>query len=340
MPRTTIAADRVTLGEQIHASDLSDTAFALLDEQGTVVAWTRAAEHLVGHSAREMAGRPAALVLPCMSAAQTMSAYVEQCRARNGWSGAPAVRHRDGRVLPAGLRITSVRGQDGAVRWLVSATDVGVPTADPLGMVLGITFEDMELELPEGTLLAFCTDGMAETRGQDIGEGMQRPAIAPEQPDLPPDDLATRAMEPVQAQAACDDAGLLLVRTRALAPVQVAGWALPPDETAARRARDLAAGQLAAWGMEALEDSTKSIISELVANAVRHGTGPIGLRLIQHQALTIEVSDSDPRCPHRRSARTTDENGRGLAMVARLSRRWGSRPVPGGKVVWAEASLA
>ncbi|SDN82624.1 ATP-binding protein, partial [Streptomyces wuyuanensis] len=37
---------------------------------------------------------------------------------------------------------------------------------------------------------------------------------------------------------------------------------------------------------------------------------------------------------------TTDENGRGLFLVSQLSRRWGSRPIPGGKVVWAEESLA
>ncbi|SDN82726.1 ATP-binding protein, partial [Streptomyces wuyuanensis] len=36
---------------------------------------------------------------------------------------------------------------------------------------------------------------------------------------------------------------------------------------------------------------------------------------------------------------TTDENGRGLFLVSQLSRRWGSRPIPGGKVVWAEQEL-
>ncbi|MEJ8657919.1 ATP-binding protein [Streptomyces sp. MS1.AVA.4] len=35
-----------------------------------------------------------------------------------------------------------------------------------------------------------------------------------------------------------------------------------------------------------------------------------------------------------------DEHGRGLFLVARLSHRWGSRPVPDGKVVWAETDFA
>lgn len=41
-----------------------------------------------------------------------------------------------------------------------------------------------------------------------------------------------------------------------------------------------------------------------------------------------------------RSPRTMDEHGRGLFLVAQLSQRWGSRPVPDGKVVWAETDFA
>jgi anti-sigma regulatory factor (Ser/Thr protein kinase) len=102
----------------------------------------------------------------------------------------------------------------------------------------------------------------------------------------------------------------------------------------------MAACQLAEWGLEGLEDATKLIVSEPITNAVRHSTGAIGLRLIQHQVLTCEVFDTNVGSPHPRRARTTDENGRGLFMVAQLSRRWGARSVSGGKVVWAEEDLA
>ncbi|WP_351230678.1 SpoIIE family protein phosphatase [Streptomyces sp. NPDC002133] len=215
-----------------------------------------------------------------------------------------------------------------------------LPTGVPLGIGLGIPFEAVELELPEGSLLALYTDGLIETRGQDIEEGMHRLGTALAQPDLSLEDLCTRAMEPVQGQEACDDASLLLVRTRTLSPNQVASWTLPSDDTTARRARNLAAGQLAEWGLEGLEDSTKLIVSELVTNAVRHGTGPIDLRLTRHQVLTVEVSDTDACSPRPRNASPSNENGRGLAIVSQLSRRWGTRPTPGGKVIWAEADLA
>ncbi|MEV7995114.1 SpoIIE family protein phosphatase [Streptomyces sp. NPDC086077] len=214
-----------------------------------------------------------------------------------------------------------------------------LPTGIPLGVGLGIPIEAVELELPEGTLLALYTDGMIETRGQDIEDGMRRLGAALTRPNQSLEELCTRAMEPFVGQAACDDVTLLLVRTRALAPSQVASWTLPSDNTAAGRARNLAATQLAEWGLEGLENATRLIVSELVTNAARHGTGPVQLRLIKHDFLTCEVSDSDVGFPRQRRAHTLDEHGRGLSLVSRRSRRWGYRPIPGGKVVWAEQTL-
>ncbi|MEU6318313.1 ATP-binding protein [Streptomyces sp. NPDC047009] len=116
-------------------------------------------------------------------------------------------------------------------------------------------------------------------------------------------------------------------------------WTLPRDETSVCRARNLASRQLSAWGLEDLEDSTKLIVSELVTNAVRHASGPIGLCLKRHKVLTCEVSDTEAYAPRPRRASPVDENGRGLGLVAQMSRSWGSRLESGGKVVWAEQDL-
>ncbi|MGW1542691.1 SpoIIE family protein phosphatase [Streptomyces sp. NPDC002309] len=214
-----------------------------------------------------------------------------------------------------------------------------LPTGAPLG-IGGVPFESTELELPEGTLLALYTDGMIETRDQDIEQGMDRLGAALARPELSLEELCTRAMAPVEAREALDDASLLLVRTRSLSPAHVTSWSLPSEDTAACQARNLTAEQLAAWGLEGLVDALKLIVSELVTNAVRHGTGSISLRLVRHKVLTVEVTDADASSPRPRNARTGDEHGRGLAMVAQLSRRWGSRPTHDGKVVWAEVDLA
>ncbi|MFJ9711458.1 PAS domain-containing protein [Streptomyces sp. NPDC101234] len=192
----------------------------------------------------------------------------------------------------------------------------------------------------KGSLLGLYTDGLIETRDHDIDVGMHRLGTALAQPGRSLEDVCSRAMETLPGQAPSDDATLLLVRTRTISPDQVASWTLPSDQTAARSARCMAARQLDEWDLGDLEDATKLIVSELVTNAVRHGNGRITLRLIRHQVLTCEVFDTSACSPRPRSARTSDENGRGLFLVAQVSRRWGFRSVAGGKVVWAEEELA
>jgi hypothetical protein len=60
------------------------------------------------------------------------------------------------------------------------------------------------------------------------------------------------------------------------------------------------------------------------------------LRLILDRMLTCEVSDAAPSAPHVKHARTLDETGRGLFIIASLGERWGTRYQADGKTVWAE----
>jgi hypothetical protein len=57
------------------------------------------------------------------------------------------------------------------------------------------------------------------------------------------------------------------------------------------------------------------------------------------EAVWVEVFDPDLRLPRLRTARATDEGGRGLYLVEQLATRWGSRPTPDGKAVWFELPL-
>src|SRR5215472_1431316 len=57
------------------------------------------------------------------------------------------------------------------------------------------------------------------------------------------------------------------------------------------------------------------------------------------EAIWVEVFDPDLRLPRLRTARATDEGGRGLYLVEQLATRWGSRPTPEGKAVWFEIPL-
>ena len=55
--------------------------------------------------------------------------------------------------------------------------------------------------------------------------------------------------------------------------------------------------------------------------------------------LWVEVHDQDVRTPRVRIASANDEGGRGLFLVDQLSRRWGVRPTPVGKVVWFQLAM-
>src|SRR5262249_57456157 len=57
------------------------------------------------------------------------------------------------------------------------------------------------------------------------------------------------------------------------------------------------------------------------------------------ESVWVEVFDPDLRLPRLRTARATDEGGRGLYLVEQLATRWGSRPTPEGKAVWFEVPL-
>ncbi|BBC30091.1 hypothetical protein SGFS_013850 [Streptomyces graminofaciens] len=212
-------------------------------------------------------------------------------------------------------------------------------TPGPLLGVGGLPFEATELELPEGSVLAFYTDGLIEARDHDITFGIDRlcEALAEPVPSLEfTCDSILKAMLPATP---ADDVALLLARTRALHADQVAAWALPSDPAIVADARAQATRQLEKWGLDDARFVTELVVSELVTNAIRYGDVPIGLRLIRDRTLICEVSDASSTAPHLRRARTYDEGGRGLHMVAQLTQGWGTRQTATGKTIWAEQAL-
>lgn len=85
------------------------------------------------------------------------------------------------------------------------------------------------------------------------------------------------------------------------------------------------------------------LISELVANAVRHGLPPItiGLRCVGTDTLEVRVHDDSPALPVLRRFEDADaEGGRGMALVDLLSDDWGVEEVPDdGKTVWFHLNM-
>ncbi|MGW2702819.1 SpoIIE family protein phosphatase [Streptomyces sp. NPDC001340] len=223
-----------------------------------------------------------------------------------------------------------------------SAEAVDLLPGPPLA-VCGMPYETTTIDLEPGSVLALYTDGLVHQGAHDAGDGLQRltDALATScRPDRALDETGRALLDNLVDAAPRDDATLLLARTRAVPAKDTAHWQIPADPAAVSDARAWTARQLTAWGLDDLLFPTELIVSELVTNAIRYGRPPTELRLIRHHVLVCEVTDSNSAQPRLRRARTTDEGGRGLFLVAQLAERWGCRHGQNHKTIWSEQPIA
>ncbi|MFF3331768.1 SpoIIE family protein phosphatase [Streptomyces sp. NPDC002888] len=213
-----------------------------------------------------------------------------------------------------------------------------LPAGPPLGLG-GLPFESVEVHLPEGSELVLYTDGLIEDRHRDVDAVLDQLRGALAHPQLTPEEVCETVLDTVAPAHPCDDIALLVARTHALDPRRIATWDLPADPALVSEVRAGALRQLAEWGLDEAAFAAELMLSELVTNAIRHGAGPIRVRLLHDRTLICEVSDSSNTAPHLRRAASTDEGGRGLFLVAQLALSWGTRYIPEGKVIWAECGL-
>lgn len=113
-----------------------------------------------------------------------------------------------------------------------------------------------------------------------------------------------------------------------------------PQARSVTLARRRAARLVAEWGYPALAGDAALVVSELMTNALLHGS--LRDRLIRvwiclsATALRVEVTDPRAeRLPDPRPADGTDQFGRGLLLVGALADRWGCEVLAVGKTVWA-----
>ncbi|WP_406481578.1 SpoIIE family protein phosphatase [Streptomyces sp. NBC_01615] len=236
-------------------------------------------------------------------------------------------------VARAGHPPPALVGPDGSVEF------PEVPAGPPLG-VGGLPFETAELELAEGSRLVLYTDGLVEDRERDFDTGLDLLRTALAGADRSPEDTCRAVLDALLPARPSDDIALIVARTHALGPDRIAEWQVPSDPVAVGEVRASVTRQLAEWGLDEMAFTTELILSELVTNAIRYGSGPIRVRMLRDRTLICEVFDGSSTSPHLRYAATTDEGGRGLFLVAQLAERWGTRYIPAGKVIWAEQSLA
>ncbi|MEU3337856.1 SpoIIE family protein phosphatase [Streptomyces sp. NPDC002144] len=217
---------------------------------------------------------------------------------------------------------------------------VELPAGPPLGLG-GLPFESTELELREGSVLSFFTDGLIEIRERDVDASHRLLCHALSRHVDSLDETCDRILHTLLPPGgAPDDVALLLARTRGLPATRVATWHIPADPALVAPIRKQVVEQLDTWELQEAAFTAELVVSELVTNAIRYGAHPIRLRLIHDESTLIcEVSDTSHTAPHLRRAKTWDEGGRGLLLVAQLTQRWGSRHTGEGKTIWAEIGL-
>ncbi|MEU1851274.1 SpoIIE family protein phosphatase [Streptomyces sp. NPDC019990] len=213
-----------------------------------------------------------------------------------------------------------------------------LPAGPPLGLG-GLPFDAVEVDLPEGSQLVLYTDGLIEDRQRDVDVVLEQLRVALAHPERAPEETCQAVLDTVAPVHPHDDIALLVARVHALDPGRIAVWELPADPAVVAEARASATRRLADWGLEETAFAVELILSELITNAIRHGAGPVRVRLLYGRTLICEVSDTSDTAPHMRRAASTDEGGRGLFLVAQLSQSWGTRYLPEGKVIWAECEL-
>jgi anti-sigma regulatory factor (Ser/Thr protein kinase) len=119
-------------------------------------------------------------------------------------------------------------------------------------------------------------------------------------------------------------------------------WEVPAQAQFVPHVRKLAREALEVWGYKALVPDVALGVSELLTNAIIHGTPQITVTLEEANGhVKVTVVDENPDMPHLVNVQDQDtsENGRGLALVADLAREMGWRPIHHGKEVWFSCAL-
>jgi anti-sigma regulatory factor (Ser/Thr protein kinase) len=114
----------------------------------------------------------------------------------------------------------------------------------------------------------------------------------------------------------------------------------PPVPASAGEARQLVSRALDQWGLEAAEETTLLLVTELVSNVVRHAKTALTLLLAYDGSrLHVGVSDHDRQIPVLAKSSVKTHHGWGLQLVSALASDWGTRTSPEGKTVWFDLNV-
>jgi anti-sigma regulatory factor (Ser/Thr protein kinase) len=105
-------------------------------------------------------------------------------------------------------------------------------------------------------------------------------------------------------------------------------------------ARHFVLENLKGWADDELLADAAVVVTELATNAVVHARSEFTVEIAPVEAgVRISVLDCGPDQWVGKAVSFMASHGRGLGLVAALSRSWGKSARDGGKVVWAELTV-
>lgn len=111
---------------------------------------------------------------------------------------------------------------------------------------------------------------------------------------------------------------------------------LPSSAASLRQARELVADWLGTWSQSALIPVATVIVNVFVENVLQHtASAPVVVLETDGTTVSVAVQDNSSAPPLRSEDSLYGRAVHGLAIVAAVSRAWGSTPMPSGKAVWA-----
>ncbi|QNN54016.1 ATP-binding SpoIIE family protein phosphatase [Nocardioides mesophilus] len=228
-------------------------------------------------------------------------------------------------------------------------TPEGRPTVldHEVGPALGLgsgSWQGLRVPIEDGATVLFYSDGLVETRQQDLFDGIDRlrdwvGELAPRRRN--PRELCARLSQLMGTGDAEDDVTILAVTA---APGQRrASRELPADPSAAGLARRFVTSVLQDWSVtEAVVDTAQLCVSELVTNAVIHsGTTSSVTVQVDDEYVMVLVQDRGGRGAVRQPEELQPESisGRGLSLVDALTSAWSAEHSTDGTTVWFELAL-
>ncbi|MET8327326.1 ATP-binding SpoIIE family protein phosphatase [Streptomyces sp. NPDC005181] len=256
--------------------------------------------------------------------------------------------------LASGTATTATAGHPSPL--IVDSDGNGVTESLPVGPPLGVDaqarYEQSEVQVAAGSVMALFTDGLLDGRLLGSDAAMER--LGRVLADHCGDNLEVLADRLVQDRRGwrvlADDAALLLVRYEGAQPRghrRVARTSVQRHHLqGVSQVREFLRDLLSEWDMVPLLETMELLTSEVVTNALIHAHSEVELRLREYpDRIRVEVRDSDPHPPVPTSIVADEENnqeaesGRGLLIVDALAGDWGSSPAGRGKTTWFDIAI-